>query len=39
MPHFASTSPIARPAQALARVRVAAAASYFYGYWFSHGLA
>ncbi len=38
MPHLASTSLIARPAKTPARVRVAAAASYFYGYWFSHGL-
>ncbi len=38
MPHTASTSPIARPASAQARVRVAAAASYFHGYWFSQGL-
>ncbi|MGF6691286.1 hypothetical protein M2318_001335 [Metapseudomonas resinovorans] len=38
MPHVASTSLIASPARAVAGERVAAAASYFYGYWFSHGL-
>lgn len=39
MPQLASTPLTACQAQRPARARVAAAASYFYGYWFSHGLA
>lgn len=38
MPHLASIPSTACQASAPARVRVAAAASYFHGYWFSHGL-